>query len=99
MVSEAEEKINLLNRQFESVFTKENPIPAQLLNDSKCPQMPEITFTTPGIQKLQEGLKEHKAAGPDEISPKVLKQLAKSIAPILVLIFRKSYAAGTVPQD
>ena len=60
---------------------------------------PEITFTKPGIQKLLERLKEHTAARQDKISPKVLKQLAKSIAPILVLIFRKSYAAGTVPQD
>ena len=46
-----------------------------------------------------EGLKEHKAAGPDKISPKVLKQLAKSISPILTLIFRKSYDTGTVPRD
>ena len=47
--------------------------------------MPEINFTIPGIQKLLEGFKEHKATGPDKISPKVLKQLAKSIASILAL--------------
>ena len=39
MASEAEEKANLPNRQFEALFTKGNPIPAQLLNDSKCPQI------------------------------------------------------------
>ena len=55
-----------------------------------------MNFTTPGIQKLLEGVKEHTAAGPDKISPKVLKQLAKSIAPILALIFRKSHDTGTV---
>ena len=44
IVTKAVEKANLLNIQFESIFTKENSIPAQLLNDSKFPQMPEINL-------------------------------------------------------
>ena len=81
IITEAEEKANLLNRQFESVFTKENPIPTQLLSDSKYSQMPEINFTTQGIQKLLEGLKKHKAPGPDKISPKGLKTTCKKYCP------------------
>ncbi len=61
ILTEAEEKANLLIKHFESVFTKENPIPIKLLNDSKYSKMSEINFTTPGIQKLLEVLKKQKA--------------------------------------
>ena len=44
-------------------------------------------------------LKPHKAPGPDNISPKILKELAHSIAPILTTIFRKSLETGVVPED
>ena len=41
--------------------------------------------------KLLKSLKAHKAPGPDQISPRVLKEMANVIAPILTTIFRKSY--------
>ena len=44
-------------------------------------------------------LKPHKAAGPDSIRPKVLKELAPSIAPILQIIFAKSLKTHQVPED
>ena len=61
--------------------------------------MPEVTFTTNGIEKLLHGLKTHKAAGPDGITPRILKHLAKTLAPILCNIFRLSYDRGEIPDD
>ena len=61
--------------------------------------MPQILFTEKGVQKVLEGLKVHKAAGPDMINPRILKELAKSLAPILTYIFQKSYETGTLPDD
>ena len=40
-----------------------------------------------------------KAQGPDNIHPRILKELAVEIAPSLTLIFRKSYETGEVPTD
>ena len=45
--------------------------------------MPEVIFTTNGIQKLLEDLIPGKAAGPDNIPTWILKVCAVQIAPIL----------------
>ena len=37
--------------------------------------------------------------GPDQLHPKVLKQLAATVAPILQIIFQKSIDSGKVPSD
>jgi hypothetical protein len=53
--------------------------------------MPDILFMENGITKLLANLNPHKAAGPDNIMPRVLKERAIEISPILTLIFNKSY--------
>ncbi len=98
--TDPKEKANLLNRQFESVFTQEDPIPDNLLPKHHThPTIQDIQFTVPGIQKMLEQLKPHKACGPDEVGPRVLKELATSVAPVLAIIFQKSYDTGEVPRD
>ena len=47
-----------------------------------------------GVDKLLQGLSPNKASGPDEISPKILKELHHEIAPILTLIFNLSLETG-----
>jgi hypothetical protein len=42
------------------------------------------------------GFTSHKVPGPDNIIPRVLKELATHISPILTIIFRKSYNTGNV---
>ena len=61
--------------------------------------MPEIQVNEPGILKLLQNLKPHKAGGPDNIKPIILKQLAIEIAPILTFIFNTSLETGEVPSD
>lgn len=61
--------------------------------------MPDIDITTPGIEKMLKNLKIHKAPGPDGITPMVLKTLASFIAPILSIIFRRSYETSEFPDD
>jgi hypothetical protein len=54
--------------------------------------MPDIQITENGVAKLLHNLNPHKAAGPDNITPRVLKELSSEVSSILTLIFRKSYA-------
>ncbi len=61
--------------------------------------MPNISITDNGIGKMIKGLKTHKAAGPDQISPRILKELSSSVTPILGIIFRKSYDSGEIPDQ
>ena len=68
-------KAEALNQQFYSVFTKEdNSTP--IISSPQYPNMPEVTFTTNGIQKLLEDLKLAKAAGSDNILTWILKACA-----------------------
>ena len=49
--------------------------------------------------KLLSNLKPHKAAGPDQISPRIMKEMANTLAPTLTTIFQKSIQTGEVPKD
>ena len=59
----------------------------------------EDNITVSGIEKLVKQLNPTKASGPDNISPRVLKEVASEIAPSLILIYRASMKSGTVPKD
>ena len=50
------------------------------------------------VYKLLKNLNPNKAAGPDNITPRVLKELATHVAPILTIIFRCSYQTSEVPD-
>ena len=58
-----------------------------------------IDISIEGVDKLLQGLSPNKASGPDEISPKILKELHHEIAPILTLISNLSLETGVVPLD
>jgi hypothetical protein len=60
----------------------------RFLDDQFLAQLFDITITCEGIAKLLLNLNPNKAAGPDEIKPRVLKELATEIA----LICWKGYS-------
>jgi len=98
------EKADILNSQFHSVFVQPYSLPPETLQDNPdsantTPSMPKIDFTTPGIDKLLTGLNPHKAAGPDQIKPIILKNLHLIIAPTLQVIFQKAYTTKQTPAE
>ena len=110
-----EEKANILNRQFQSVFSQLSPLKlGQICTDKlqqyfnrnipdtfKCSytQMPDININLNGIIKFLFNLRPDKAVGPGEIRPIVLRELRVEIAPVIQLIFEKSLTTGTLPSD
>ena len=98
-VIDARAKADLLNKQFESVFTKEEDLDATMLfpHGSTYQKMTDINITQHGVQKMLENLNSHKATGPDDIRP--LKTMASSIAPILMIVYKKSYNTGKLSDD
>ena len=99
LVTDSIGKSNILNSQFQSVFTNETPLGDDHKAEQEYPDIPDVMFTVPGILKLLQGLDPSKATGPDQIPPRVLKELAPSIAPVLTDIFNRSYRTGTMPDD
>lgn len=94
------DKANILNKQFCSVFVTENSSNSQAIPplDKPTQIMPNITITEKGVEKLLSNLKADKAAGPDEIPPRLLKMLAPELSPALTKLFELSLRTGNVPK-
>ena len=91
-------KANTLVNQFTSVFTKE--ITETLPNlHSVHPEMPKISFGLEGIAKLLSNINHTKAAGPDKLPARLLKETAHQIAPMCTHLFSQSYQHGLLPDS
>ena len=98
MHSDPKSKANILNRQFASVFTNEDQSDLPDLGSSPHPTMDDITVSCEGVAKLLRNLKAHKAAGPDGLPARLLKETASEIAPAVTLLFQASIDQGSVPS-
>ena len=86
---DSETKANLLNKQFQSVFTKDDPkekLPT--LPQSNYPSISDIIINIEGIEKLLKNININKASGPDNIPNWILKNCAYEIAPCIASIFQ-----------
>ncbi|XP_072024987.1 uncharacterized protein [Amphiura filiformis] len=92
-------KANILNRQFTSVFSRDNGAPIPDLGDSQHPSMDDIHVSLNGVIKLLKNLKRFSAPGPDGIPTMLLKETAEEIAPAVKLLFQASINQGTVPSS
>lgn len=99
LVCDSKGKAQVLNNQFQSVFTDEPPDSLPPLSPSAHNSMPDIHISPTGVLKLLKGLNPHKAMGPDNLHPRVLKELANEISPILSIIFQRSFDSSVIPTD
>ena len=90
---------NILNRHFESVFTKEDTSTMPDKGPSPYLDMPNLEANWKGVHKLLKGLKTFTATGPDSIAAFILKAAADQLAPILTRIYQTSPNCGEVPTD
>ena len=71
-----------------------------VLKGQPYPDMPDIIVSQEGDLKLLKKINLHKASGrPDMIPACILKNLADVIAPILTVIFQRTFSLGEVPDD
>ncbi|XP_062593499.1 uncharacterized protein LOC134254977 [Saccostrea cucullata] len=98
------DQADVLNKQFQSVFSEKTHISTEEFTrdcpmSGKHPVAPELYITHNGILRLLKNLNPYRAAGPDGIKPRVLKELADSVTPILTIIFRKSLKSGEIQLE
>ena len=91
------EKAEALNHQFTSVFTRTEYdsipyAPAKV-------KMPDISLTRKGVEKILKKVNASKAKGPDNISPRLLKELAFELSEVLTHFFQQSINTGIIPDD
>ena len=92
-------KAELLNKQFSSVFTSEDTDSVPKITQKKYTNIGRIDVTVDGVMKLLTNLNASKAAGPDQLSGRLLKATARESAEILQVIFKRSIDEGVLPED
>ena len=88
--SRDEDKAEVLNRHFTSVFTRDSGHSVPNLDPSPYPDLLPSKVTVNEVDALLGEADPFKATGPDGIPPKLLKELAHVLAPSLALLFNAS---------
>ena len=108
LIHDPKEQAQALNHQFQSVFGDGDEFTEEEFNARCRPSIPDIDLPSildnievseDGVRKLLRELIPHKACGPDKVHPRVLKELADEVAPILTMIYKSSLKTGLVPSD
>ncbi|CAJ0949616.1 unnamed protein product [Ranitomeya imitator] len=99
MVVDDEEKSNILNTFFSTVFTVENEMLGEIPRNDENTILRVTNLTQEEVRNRLNKIKIDKSPGPDGIHPRVLRELSNVIDKPLFLIFSDSIATGSVPQD
>jgi hypothetical protein len=97
--SDSTSKADILNKQFQSAFTKEDTLSMPSKGQSCFVSMDDIDINEKGILKLLRDLKPNKATGPDSIPARLLKTGAEELSPVLTKLFQLSLDQGHVPKE
>jgi hypothetical protein len=89
----------LLNGFFGSVFTREDTSNIPAAEEMETPDMKEVRITLQMVKAKIRNLKQASAAGPDNIGPRILKELEGELAPALLKIFQRFVQFGEVPVE
>ena len=101
LTSDDEEKSNIVNDFFGTVFTQED---ISTVPDFTCDQnidtcLENCTITIQDMVSALNNLNSNKSPGPDNIHPKFLKSSSKSLAKPLTLLFNKTLSEGCIPDE
>ena len=94
-----QERANLLNCYFASVFQEEESMPLPNFDDRQFLQeLNTILVTEENILKANDRIKPTKSQGPDFIHPKLIKECKNALVTPLKQIFEKSIQEAKVPE-
>ena len=93
-IEQAEE----FNDQFTDVYNKNDHGEVPFLSRS-APFMNDTVVSKEGVTKLFKGLNPSKALGPDDLHPRVLKEIATELGPVFSHLFQQSLDTGEIPKE
>lgn len=92
------DKAEILNKQFQSVFSiDDGSLPD--LGPPKYPSIGDIAFSVAGVKKQLDNLQTCKAAGPDGLPARILHDLSGELSEMLCFLFQQSYNTSQLPRD
>jgi len=93
------EKADVLNSFFGSVFTSESDGDVPVFDCGQTLDTNTVVVSEQQMCKALQALKVNKSPGPDEISPRVLRELASELSFPLTVLFRRTMSEGKIPID
>ena len=99
LVEEDEEKANIFSKFFKSVQREEQMenFPTMETKEIKS-QMPPVDINEKRVERLLKDLNIDKATGPDGMTPKMLKPMAKVLAKPISMIIETSLSRAKLPR-
>ena len=94
-----QEKANILQQQFASVFSNEPVGELPTFEIKTNVSITDVQITEETVRKKIRNLDINKACGPDDIHPLMLVELNDSISAPLAMIFNKTMSTGKIPND
>ena len=76
--------------------TSENEVP---LLEKSAPPMSDIHISNEDVIKMMKGLNPSEALGPDELHPRVLKELVEELGTVFAHLFQQSLDKGEIPKE
>ena len=100
IITDEIEKANLLNNYFrEQTLINDSNVEIPLINYyNVASNLDSITFTPEDLRSVLQALPLGKAAGPDGIGNRILKELADQLAHPLCSLLNQSFRDGRVPN-
>ena len=95
-----QEKAEVFNKYFKEVFTNEdcNNIP-KVNNKTLNSVLKDVVITEEKVLKLLKEMNPNKAAGPDEIPSRVIKELSEELVEPVTLLYKISVESGKLPRE
>ena len=96
---EEKEMADIFNKHYVNVFTKEDPKIEDDQPPFDKPKMNDIQFTPSLVAEVLKHIKNSSSPGPDEISQRILKEVAHEVSVPLSILYNKSINTGQLPLD
>ena len=99
MTENNRDKTDVLVDYFSSVFTKEDLVDMPDMEEQTENTLEDVIFTDRDVNARLKGLNKTKSAGPDELAPRILWEIADIIDKPVAHIFRTSLNEGVIPSE
>ena len=99
LTKDDKEKCEVLNDFFSSVFVDEGDGPVPTFTSDYKSELSNISITNEDMQKALYKLNSTKSPGPDQVHPRVLKELAQQLSYPLRRLFEKTLRDGKIPKS
>ena len=100
LTSSGSEKANVLADFFSSVFTEEDDLVMPELDiNPDIPKLDILNISAETIKKKLDNLKIDKSPGPDNIHPRILREISNILSEPLSIIYSNSFTNSVCPDE